>query len=144
MPPYDAARLPSFASAAEQIAYADALAAERHRHVEVLHALHQQLTGDPGPDDLRALDDALRIHPDVSPGEVHSGLALARAGHASEAPEGTYADYLRETLSAGDRLEARLATAVGADRARALIDGAGTRHTLTGCDEDGALYRSER
>jgi len=114
LPPYDDTRLPPFADEAERRQYLAVLDGERVHHLAALRALHPEATS------LRGLEDAARID------------------------RQTRAAWLAEDEAAGPRFELALAKAVGPDRARMLVDGGGTRHTLTGCDPDQGLYRSER
>jgi hypothetical protein len=143
LPPFSSTDRPSFADAAEEQAYAAVLAAEQARYQSALHALHAELTGGPGPTDLRSLRDSLRANPDDEPLGVHRALSAALAGEGP-APTGIYARYLSEELSAGDHFETALAAALGPERARALRDASGPRHTLTGCTANEGVYRSER
>lgn len=143
LPPFSSTSLPTFANAEEGSLYADALAKERAQYEATLHALHKDLTGDDGPADLRSLRDALRVHPDAEPASVHRAVAQALAD-GQPPPDGTYARYLHAEVTAGDDFEQRLTATFGADRAHELREAAGPHHTLTGCDSQSAIYRSER
>jgi hypothetical protein len=114
LPPYDDAHLPHFVDDAERGRYLAALEKERAQHLDALRALHPEATS------LRALEDAGRVDPR------------------------TRTTWLDEDMEAGGRFELALAKVVGADRARVLVEGGGTKHTLTGCDPESGLYRSER
>jgi hypothetical protein len=143
LPPFGSSSLPAFANADEGALYADALSKTQAQYESALHALHKELIGDDGPSDLRSLRDALRAHPDAEPVGVHRAVAQALADGQSP-PDGNYARYLHEEMSAGDEFQRALTETLGAERARELREAAGPRHTMTGCDSDTALYRSER
>ncbi len=144
LPPFSADELPSFDDDGERDAYLETLGAERTRHTEALRALHAELTGDRGPDELRLLADTLRVHPDGDGQEIRARLARRLAGEESGEDRRVHARFLAEELSAGDRFEQALARRLDPARAAALRGAAGPRHTLTGCDDARALYRSER
>jgi hypothetical protein len=143
LPPFASTTLPTFDSADEGALYAEALAKTRAQYESALHALHRELIGDDGPTDLRSLRDALRVHPDADPASVHRAVAQALADGQAP-PDGNYARYLQEEMAAGDDFQRALEGTLGPERAQALRDAAGPRFTLTGCDRDTAVYRSER
>jgi hypothetical protein len=144
LPPFSGGQDLAFADDEERAIYGDVLAGEEARYTDALHALHHELTGDDGPTALSALRDSLRMNPDADTSDVHRALSAQRAGDVAPAPSSVYARYLAGELASGDKLEAALTARLGPDRARALREAAGPRHTLTGCDDEHAMYRSER
>jgi hypothetical protein len=150
-------QLPPFGGAAAGVAalgpeYQRVLGAERERWTAALRGLYADATGDrelAARLDLRALTDGVRraaaeAADTGATTEVH--LRLARAALAGDATTGEslYERFLQLQLGAGDRFEHALADVVGPERAHELRMAAGSRFTLTGCDADHALYRSER
>ena len=144
MPPFGDDQLPAFRDADERAAYLEVIGAERVRLTDSLHRLHQDLTGEEGSHDVHVLDESLRRHPDGDPIALRARLVSALARGSLDDSGEVYARYLRELSGLSDRFESELGRRVGEERARMLVDSAGTRHSLTGCDTEGALYRSER
>jgi hypothetical protein len=144
LPPFSGGQDLPFADDEERAIYGDVLASEETRYQNALHALHHELTGDDGPTALSALRDSLRMNLDADPRDVHRALSAQRAGGTEGAPPSVYARYLVGEIASGDKLETALAAQLGPERARALREAAGPRHTLTGCDDEHAMYRSER
>lgn len=139
MPPFFRAAQPSFGAGYER-----ALAAARQRYVTALRQLYVEATGDAdGAAHLsaRLLADALRQRDDSA---AAAQLANARTGDPVTLDGSPYERLLQLQLGAGDDFEHALDEEVGPERAHALRLGAGPKFTLTGCDPQHALFRSQR
>jgi hypothetical protein len=127
--------------------YDHALMAERDRYVAQLRALYVEQTGDrvlAERMDLRMLADALRRGSGDDATEVHLRLARARAGDEVTPRGSPYERFLQLQLDAGDAFERALAPSLGQARAHELRLASGAKHTITGCEPGGALFRSTR
>jgi hypothetical protein len=145
-------QLPPFGTdgSGEGDAYDRVLAAERDRYAAAVRALYVELTGDADGAarmSLRALADAIRADSDddaIATIATHRRLAERRAGDEVPASGSVYERYLALQLDAGDAFERALAAEVGRARAHELRLAAGPKFTLTGCDPEHTLFRSQR